>query len=79
VLSTEGAIPLEVPAGGLVILHGDLVHFSKDNRSGVSRHAFTLHSIETAYNVAYPAENWYVYSSLSMSFVTWDLPTLTLK
>lgn len=58
VLSDEGAVPVECERGTLVMLHGDLVHFSKDNKSDKSRHAFTLHTVETGRNVVYPATNW---------------------
>ena len=50
------AIPIEVPAGTLVILHGLLPHLSYANRSPKSRHAFTLHVIDRACD--YPADNW---------------------
>eukprot|EP00457_Paulinella_chromatophora_P008290 gb/GEZN01008321.1/.p1 GENE.gb/GEZN01008321.1/~~gb/GEZN01008321.1/.p1 ORF type:complete len:337 (+),score=44.18 gb/GEZN01008321.1/:236-1246(+) len=56
-LSTEGAIPLEVPAGTLVVIHGDLVHFSHKNQSAQSRHAYTLHVLE-AQSTEYDASNW---------------------
>lgn len=48
--------PLEVPKGTLVVLHGALPHGSAANRSGVSRHAYTLHIIDGACH--YPADNW---------------------
>ncbi len=50
------AIPIEAPAGTLVILHGLLPHLSYANRSPKSRHAFTLHVIDRACD--YPADNW---------------------
>lgn len=49
-------VPLEVPAGTMVILHGLLPHWSDANRSGRSRHAYTLHCI--AESADYPAWNW---------------------
>lgn len=49
-------LPLEVPAGTLVVLHGALPHGSAPNRSEVSRHAYTLHIIDGACH--YPADNW---------------------
>jgi phytanoyl-CoA hydroxylase len=52
----ELAIPIEAPAGTLVILHGLLPHLSYANRSPKSRHAFTLHVIDRACD--YPADNW---------------------
>lgn len=52
----DGLVPLEVPAGTLVILHGLLPHWSDVNRSPISRHAFTVHCISAAAD--YPAWNW---------------------
>jgi phytanoyl-CoA hydroxylase len=52
----DGIVPLEVPAGTLVVLHGLLPHLSGPNRSARSRHAYTLHAIERG--AAYPADNW---------------------
>jgi phytanoyl-CoA hydroxylase len=49
-------VPLEVPAGTLVVLDGRLPHWSDVNRSGVSRHAYTLHCISGAAD--YPDWNW---------------------
>ncbi|GAB4226494.1 MAG: Dot/Icm type IV secretion system effector LegD1 [Kiloniellaceae bacterium] len=50
------AVPLEVPKGTMVVLHGKLPHGSAPNRSERSRHAYTLHLIDGA--CAYPADNW---------------------
>lgn len=52
----EGAVPLEVPKGTLVVLHGTLPHGSAPNRSDRSRHAYTLHLIDDA--CRYAADNW---------------------
>ena len=49
-------VPLEVPAGTLVVLNGLLPHWSDVNRSPVSRHAYSLHCISAAAD--YPAWNW---------------------
>lgn len=49
-------VPLEVPAGTLVVLHGLLPHWSDVNRSPVSRHAYTVHCISAA--AEYPTWNW---------------------
>lgn len=46
-----------VPAGSLVVIHGDVVHASKPNLSDKSRWIFTAHLIE-AENTTYPATNW---------------------
>lgn len=53
---TDGAVPLEAPAGTLVLLHGFLPHMSTANRSGRSRRAVTLHAVDG--RLPYPADNW---------------------
>jgi phytanoyl-CoA hydroxylase len=55
-LPTEGLVPLEVPKGTLVVLHGLLPHGSAPNRSEHSRHAYTLHVIDGW--CAYRQDNW---------------------
>jgi phytanoyl-CoA hydroxylase len=40
-LPSEGLVPLEAPAGTLIVLHGLLPHRSGPNRSERSRHAYT--------------------------------------
>jgi phytanoyl-CoA hydroxylase len=52
----EGAVPIEAGRGTLVVLHGQLPHLSGANRSGRSRHAYTLHVIDGA--CRYPPDNW---------------------
>jgi phytanoyl-CoA hydroxylase len=54
--SPDELVPLEVPAGTLVVLHGLLPHWSDVNRSAVSRHAYSLHCISAA--AEYPSWNW---------------------
>jgi len=49
-------VPVEVPAGTLVLLHGLLPHWSGPNRSGRSREAYSVHLIER--DADYPADNW---------------------
>lgn len=49
-------VPLEVPAGTLVLLDGRLPHWSDVNRSATSRHAYTLHAISGT--AEYPDWNW---------------------
>jgi phytanoyl-CoA hydroxylase len=49
-------VPLEVEAGTLVVLHGFLPHWSDVNRSGRSRHAYSVHCIDGSAN--YPSWNW---------------------
>jgi phytanoyl-CoA hydroxylase len=52
----DGLVPLEVPAGALIVLHGQLPHLSRMNTSPRSRHAYTLHVIES--DAHYSMENW---------------------
>lgn len=47
---------LEVPAGTLIILHGQLPHYSAANTSKRSRQAFSLHLVDAACD--YPTDNW---------------------
>jgi phytanoyl-CoA hydroxylase len=49
-------VPLPVPRGSLVVLHGLLPHWSAANRSPRSRQAYSLHFIDGACH--YPADNW---------------------
>ena len=52
----DDLVPLEVPAGTLVLLHGLLPHWSDVNRSPRSRHAYTVHCISAS--ASYPTWNW---------------------
>lgn len=57
--STEGAVPLEVAPGTIVILNGSFTHFSHKNTShDKQRHAYTLHIVESANGVKYSDYNW---------------------
>lgn len=49
-------VALEARKGSLVVLHGQLPHFSGPNLSDRSRHAYTLHVIDGA--CRYPDDNW---------------------
>ncbi|MBK8258431.1 MAG: phytanoyl-CoA dioxygenase family protein [Polyangiaceae bacterium] len=49
-------VPVEVPAGTLVLLHGRLPHWSGANRSPKSRHAYAVHVVDAACH--YPDDNW---------------------
>jgi len=53
---TEGAIPLPVEPGSIVLLHGSFLHYSKPNTSDQQRHAYTLHVLEGDYE--YSEDNW---------------------
>jgi phytanoyl-CoA hydroxylase len=50
------AVPVEVAAGSLVVLHGLLPHYSAANRSASSRYAYTLHATDA--RSAYSPQNW---------------------
>ncbi|MGH9132974.1 MAG: phytanoyl-CoA dioxygenase family protein [Ilumatobacteraceae bacterium] len=52
----DDLVPLEVPAGTLVVLDGCLPHWSDVNRSPRSRHAYSVHCISAAAD--YPDWNW---------------------
>jgi phytanoyl-CoA hydroxylase len=49
-------VPLEVPAGTMILLDGLLPHWSDANRSGRSRHAYSVHCISAS--AGYPEWNW---------------------
>jgi phytanoyl-CoA hydroxylase len=42
----DEAVAVEVPLGSMVIFHDHMPHYSSQNRSDFSRHAFTLHVAE---------------------------------
>lgn len=50
-------VAIEVKAGSLVVIHGDLIHQSFENQSSKSRHAFSLHAVETD-GCVWAHENW---------------------
>jgi phytanoyl-CoA hydroxylase len=50
-------VPVEMNAGSLILLHGDLVHQSFENTSHKSRPAYSIHVIETD-GTSYPETNW---------------------
>ena len=54
--NTDGAVPLEVEPGSIVLLHGSFLHYSKPNTSEHQRHAYTLHVLEGEYE--YSEDNW---------------------
>jgi phytanoyl-CoA hydroxylase len=49
-------VPLEVVAGTLVVLHGQLPHLSGPNRAPISRQAYVIHMIDGACD--YAEDNW---------------------
>jgi len=54
--SVTDGIPVEVPAGSLVIFNDHMPHFSSQNRSETSRQAFTMHFAEES--ATWSARNW---------------------
>jgi phytanoyl-CoA hydroxylase len=52
----EQKVAAEVRAGSLVVFDGRAPHFSGENRSEKSRHAYSLHVIDRRCH--YPADNW---------------------
>ncbi|KAK9074543.1 hypothetical protein SSX86_007141 [Deinandra increscens subsp. villosa] len=50
-------VPVEVKAGSLVLIHGDLIHQSFENQSSKSRHAYSLHVVDTL-GCTWAADNW---------------------
>ena len=59
---------IEVRKGTLVLLHGRLPHYSCENTSNKSRHAYTFHVIDG--NAKYSKENWLQRNNLELkSFI----------
>ena len=52
---------LEVKKGDLVLMHGEVVHASYQNKSEKSRHSFILHAVDA--NAKWPKDNWLQRSS----------------
>ncbi|XP_043695456.1 phytanoyl-CoA dioxygenase [Telopea speciosissima] len=50
-------VALEVKAGSLVVIHGDLIHQSFENQSPKSRHALSLHVVDTE-GCKWAPDNW---------------------
>lgn len=55
---TSGGVPLECPAGSLVLIHHSVIHWSGPNPSQKSRHAYSIHVIDGSPDVEYPKDNW---------------------
>jgi phytanoyl-CoA hydroxylase len=49
-------VPLEIKKGGVIVLHSRLPHMSHENKSGKSRHAYTLHIMDA--NSRFLSHNW---------------------
>lgn len=54
----QSAEPVECPAGTLVVLHSAVVHYSAENTSSATRHAYSIHVIDSAPGIEYPKDNW---------------------
>ncbi len=50
------SVPLEVPVGSVVLFNDHLPHYSEQNRSSQSRHAFTIHVAEK--QSQWSSKNW---------------------
>uniref|UniRef100_A0A669QD25 Phytanoyl-CoA dioxygenase domain-containing protein 1 n=1 Tax=Phasianus colchicus TaxID=9054 RepID=A0A669QD25_PHACC len=50
-------IPVPISKGGLIVIHGEVVHKSEMNSSGFSRHVYTFHVME-AKGTKWSKENW---------------------
>lgn len=50
-------VPIEVKSGSLVLLHGDVIHRSSENNSPTSRHAYSLHVVDTE-GCKWVEDNW---------------------
>nr|GEW86843.1 phytanoyl-CoA dioxygenase [Tanacetum cinerariifolium] len=61
-------VPVEVKAGSLVLIHGDLIHQSFENQSSKSRHAYSLHVIDTD-GCKWAADNWKINIQQNLSEV----------
>jgi phytanoyl-CoA hydroxylase len=56
--SKDGEVPLECPAGTLVLIHNAVVHYSAANFSENARHAYSIHVVDGKPGVLYPSDNW---------------------
>ena len=56
--SDDGAIPVEVGPGSIVMFHGNFLHYSSANISEMQRHAYTLHMLEGKEGVKFSKDNW---------------------
>jgi phytanoyl-CoA hydroxylase len=52
------AVPIECPAGTLVLLHGHVLHYSGENTSPVSRHSYAAHYVEGGKGMRWRGDNW---------------------
>ncbi|GAB5372263.1 hypothetical protein AAMO2058_001650000 [Amorphochlora amoebiformis] len=69
-LPMEGGIPLPTEAGDLVIIHGQLIHWSRENSSKKPRHALMVHVVDGS--CAWSPSNWLQYEDGQQAFPTFD-------
>jgi phytanoyl-CoA hydroxylase len=55
---SQDYIPLPVKEGDLVVLHGALMHMSLENTSPKSRHAYSIHVVDSPPWSTYSARSW---------------------
>eukprot|EP01083_Nonionella_stella_P043466 117222_1 len=65
-LPKEGSIPVETKRGDLLILHGEVAHWSGPNHSDRSRHALMIHCVDGQYT--WPKNNWLQYEDGNDAF-----------
>eukprot|EP01084_Bolivina_argentea_P138140 243275_1 len=58
-LPIDNGIPVEVQSGDLIILHGEVIHWSECNKSDQQRHAMVLHCVDG--ECVYSKDNWLQY------------------
>jgi phytanoyl-CoA hydroxylase len=68
IYNLENPVPMEAKKGDIILLHGDFVHFSKDNHSPLQRHAYTLHIVESR-NHFWEEDNWIVRRDIPFRFL----------
>lgn len=57
-LPKDNFVAAEVEMGTLICLHGHLIHFSNENHSEKSRHAYAVHFVEGKDGYEWSEENW---------------------
>eukprot|EP00484_Ammonia_sp_Unknown_P030853 CAMPEP_0197053672 /NCGR_PEP_ID=MMETSP1384-20130603/27882_1 /TAXON_ID=29189 /ORGANISM="Ammonia sp." /LENGTH=353 /DNA_ID=CAMNT_0042486607 /DNA_START=91 /DNA_END=1152 /DNA_ORIENTATION=+ len=76
-LSKEGGIAVEAKCGDLLVLHGELVHWSDANLSDQSRHALMIHCVDGQYS--WPKDNWLQYEKGTEAFPRFTLDDVNLQ
>jgi Phytanoyl-CoA dioxygenase (PhyH) len=69
-------VPVEVKAGSLVLLDGANVHYSNENTSPYSRHAYSVHFVEGVYK--WSTDNWWALDSGFAQQSCMDSPSLII-